>query len=807
MFHPERASEAIDRAHFLVSRLAELGLQQVVPATVGEIEEVARTAHHARLVRLEREVEALATQAGRYLARDPSFRTEGWIAACNRAWLLARVARRAISAGVSEAERDAALGVPRRRYDPVPGTLAVHALCAAGWVTDSGFAGVTVHLWDPVGRRILLATTARPVEMFGPDPSRLLFQPVSEVTPITVHELAHGGWTLDDVRLSSDGRLSMHGGLVATPAPPLGPAAYDAIAVDGAAGLLERLAAEELDPIGGGGAVLAWLEPSAIRCVVVDETHARVTAEIVDRAGAVLRVVTPLRPEHDRLVDNLERLAAREAPAGLVGRATLVGGQLRFEPYTAVFDTPVKLALRRAGTVQEVHLGLEPLQGEARKGGAVSLAPRVQPVPDALRWLQGDVADALGTVFSTGLGLPEPELPEALAALAERARSAGISAAAEALERLGSAVARIREGDAAARAEAHAAAQALATWARLFRAGIGVELAKRALATPGTPPPAVRRGEDRVVLPVGIEVDRVRATIHAVDARDGAWVVLQDELPGLDAGRPLAVPAPSRLFQTTVRLAVVMAHAVVLDDHPAARSGGRVLVRPAFHAAARSGDRLGQAPLPLVDVPGRQPCRVRVEARRGPDGWRLANDRETLDAVLDEGLVVELEKRSADGPTVALELVVVRTGDRVRILAADGAFPAADPAVTRWPLARLRERAGGLVPWVEALTGGPVPEDPGAGVSVPEDPRPLLDGLRRGTDVLPPARTLWALGARLGADRPIRRLGLPPWRIRLAAVAPLARWLREGGPPDDAVRDALILLVGSGEADTVVEEG
>jgi hypothetical protein len=133
--------------------------------------------------------------------------------------------------------------------------------------------------------------------------------------------------------------------------------------VDHAAAIVERLGDEELDPIGGRASALVYLEPARIQAVGINEVHARVTAEIVDRTGAVLKVVVPVRPENDQLVENLVRLSTPGAPRvlGVFGRAWLAGGDLGFLPITATFEAPVTLRARRGVAVHELHLSIERL--------------------------------------------------------------------------------------------------------------------------------------------------------------------------------------------------------------------------------------------------------------------------------------------------------------------------------------------------------------------------------------------------------------------------------------------------------------
>ncbi|MEZ4241603.1 MAG: hypothetical protein R3F59_36740 [Myxococcota bacterium] len=432
----------------------------------------------------------------RWMAGDPQFRLRGWIEAVSRCFWVAQAAEGALALPAGDPQRDRILGVLRRTYTPIVGTATVCALGAAGWVSETGYAGVTVHLWDTARGRPLTATLARPQQLVDGDPRRLLFQPVSQVTLLTVFELAHGAWELDDVRLSHDDRLSLHAGLVATPRAPRGPAAYAGVAVPDAAALVDRLAEAELDPAGFGAGVHAFLEIAGIRDVVVDDTSALCGATVLDRRGVPLSVVVPVRPERDLLVDNLARLAAEgPLPVGLFGRATLGGGRLRFEPYTAVFETPVKLAFRRPGEVQEVHLGPRAAAGVPRGGAAGPRPPARRARRPAAARREHHARRPSKPLVAGGLAWPVPGAAEALRSV-RRALGGRPRRAAAAARRPGRRRRPGAGGDRAALDAAHAELQWVAGWARLARGGLAARSARARLDPQAAPQAAPDPGHD-----------------------------------------------------------------------------------------------------------------------------------------------------------------------------------------------------------------------------------------------------------------------------------------------------------------------
>lgn len=379
---PKRVRDQIDRLDAalpaidaLLLRLGVQGLQRASRSTADELLALKQTAHNAGLITVERQLDALATYVGRYLARDPLFALDDYRGALNRAWLLTRAATRLRGEGRLPADLLDVIGEARRSYEPVEGPLDVQALGAHGWVSDTGFVGVTVHVHAP-GHGVLELSTARPTMHFGDDPARLYHFEAAGDSGLTLRDLAHGAWRLDGARLSRDGRLGLHAGLSIRPTAWLGARAYADLHAADWSTLLERLRAAAAHPVGARDAVLACVEPAALHPLLTDPKRARVRTELPDRRGARLVVQVPLRRENNLLVDNLERIfgsaegRVRTAPPpqGLFGRVSVAGDEMLFLPLTAIFDAGLRLGGRGgAGRVNEVHLSLESLQG-ARSG-------------------------------------------------------------------------------------------------------------------------------------------------------------------------------------------------------------------------------------------------------------------------------------------------------------------------------------------------------------------------------------------------------------------------------------------------------
>jgi hypothetical protein len=367
----DRLGDAVQTVDRLLFRMGQQGLSRLSGTSVTELRALVQTAHNARMVTIERELEALATQVQRYLDRDPLFRSDRYLASLNRLWLLnhrAGVAyRKAVEEQTDVRELTDVLGEARRTYTLVEEPLELQALGARGWLTDSDFVGVTVWMRriTPEGPgEILQVSNARPASYFGTDPRRLMRMGLSEYVDVTIQSLSHGAFVFHDAKRSADGRLSVYSGLEVVPSAWRGAMVYADCTVDRWDGLAALLRDDSVHPVRGGRGRLVLVEPVGMTAVETDEKRQEARCTLLDGRDAALLVRVPLRPENNLLVDNLETLVRRPElrPPAFFGRASAVGGQLVFEPMTAVYGVPVTLRTRPAMTVNEVHLTVEDLE-------------------------------------------------------------------------------------------------------------------------------------------------------------------------------------------------------------------------------------------------------------------------------------------------------------------------------------------------------------------------------------------------------------------------------------------------------------
>lgn len=363
-----RMADAFDAIDELLHRLGVQGLQRMSAASADELAALGQTAHNAGLYAIERELTRLSTLVQRALGRDPLFEMAAYQATINRVWLINRRARARFAEGTLPEDMSDLIGVARRSYTPIDEPLELQALGADGWVSDTGFLGLTIHYAAADGR-LFQAVAARPTMHFGTDPTRMLYWPAHDALEQTLGDLSHGAWRFDGAKASADARLSLHQDLRIRPAPYVGGRAYAALHAADWRAVVERLRAADVHPVGGGEAPLVYVEPAAVGPVEADVKRGRARAVARDEAGAQLDIEVPLRRENNLLVDNLERMygprRGEAAPPcdGLLGRVRVADDRVLLAPISGVWSRPLKLSRRGRPAHHTVHLSLESLEG------------------------------------------------------------------------------------------------------------------------------------------------------------------------------------------------------------------------------------------------------------------------------------------------------------------------------------------------------------------------------------------------------------------------------------------------------------
>lgn len=362
----ERMADAFESIDGLLFRLGQQGLQHASLASVDELMALKQTAHNAGLATIARDLEALSLYLSRYVGRDPLFEMRRFSQTLNRIWLLNRKARALREAGALPADMVPVIGRARRTFELVEAPLIFQALGAQGWVTDSGFVGITLYC-HVAEQPMLQVVTARPTMYFGQDPRRLRNTPPNDALAHTLSSLSHGGWQVSQAKLSSDRRLSLHKDCVIEAAPYTGVRAYADYEVESWMAIVERLQLAALHPTEAGEQTMVCVRPARWGSLETDSKRARVTGILWDEAGAELEVEVALTTGNNWLIDSLEMLfngrklprrSSLGRPDALFGRAWVADGRLRFLPFTGLYSRAVRLA-GQGEKVHELHLGLE----------------------------------------------------------------------------------------------------------------------------------------------------------------------------------------------------------------------------------------------------------------------------------------------------------------------------------------------------------------------------------------------------------------------------------------------------------------
>ncbi|MFN3197384.1 MAG: hypothetical protein ACE366_03030 [Bradymonadia bacterium] len=213
-----------------------------------------------------------------------------------------------------------------------------------------------------------------------------------------------------------------------------------------------------------------------------------------------------------------------------------------------------------------------------------------------LKRFLADTEEALRQVFVAGLSYPDPELPDELVALAERARRHGLPGAMERLLRLKVWVEGINSHpDTASRflytQGAWQETQKLVSWLRLFSIEFDFMVIESNLTTDSTGDDTRKREKayptaTMRVWPLGIETQGSgMILIYGQDAETGAFVILRDQLAEFKRDNLFLGKSISRLFQEAVQLDGVLSSLIRLENHPVVKRKKVHLFRPAFRTA------------------------------------------------------------------------------------------------------------------------------------------------------------------------------------------------------------------------------
>ena len=314
-----------DSAGALLREIVSIGLARVSGATVERLQTLSVSAHAADLPRMERLLAALASEAGLHVGRDSQSSVSN---------LLALAAKVEALACALAAPKPELVGQHRSRYLP----LAECELFGAGarqWRTRSGYTGLTVYFWEPLGRRWCTWSAARPLGTAGFSPKQVFEAAGPWNGCLSPREASGSRLRLSGAWRSAAGRLSGRASTTAFTAGPTPPEMLPAIG--NWWDLRDRALALFRGGIGEFDEQLETvvLRPARWGPAQYDEVHQRLWRPLVDGSGHVLPLLVPYSEETGAAVRALEAYAPADG-ALVVGLLRLVDGILCAEPVSVI---------------------------------------------------------------------------------------------------------------------------------------------------------------------------------------------------------------------------------------------------------------------------------------------------------------------------------------------------------------------------------------------------------------------------------------------------------------------------------------
>jgi len=159
---PENIEPALDKIRDWFNKLFLNGVQRISKDNIEELQALSITAHTIKVARLERDIQSMSKILELYLKKDPTFNFTRLTSTLSRISITAKTINDykegkelplqliKLLTGVKDAKQEFDL-------------MIAQTLGLSGWMTDSGYVGVTAYLYDLTNKRIITATNARPL--------------------------------------------------------------------------------------------------------------------------------------------------------------------------------------------------------------------------------------------------------------------------------------------------------------------------------------------------------------------------------------------------------------------------------------------------------------------------------------------------------------------------------------------------------------------------------------------------------------------------------------------------------------------
>ena len=159
---PENVELALDKINDWFSKIFLNGVQRISKENLDELQALIITAHTTKVARIERDIQSLKKIVELYLNKDPTFSFSRLTSILSRIAITCKTIR----------DYQNGKQLPPHRIKLLTGTadekkeynkLLAQTLGVSGWMTESGYVGVTAYLYDLSNKQIIAATNARPL--------------------------------------------------------------------------------------------------------------------------------------------------------------------------------------------------------------------------------------------------------------------------------------------------------------------------------------------------------------------------------------------------------------------------------------------------------------------------------------------------------------------------------------------------------------------------------------------------------------------------------------------------------------------
>lgn len=350
---PNEINEVLDDLERFVLSLAKGGLQRCSQATLEWLNALVIKTRVNKLIILEKELKRTTEVVVKYLQKSPDLRFNDYLRQLTRLTNVLNLTRRLLAGKphphLSPIE---IIGQVRSEYRQIPDIQAAQCLGVQGWVSETGFVGVTAYFVQTDQRpfRIFKASNVRPSQYLS-DKSPIAIYKMDTHNGVSFENLSDGSFSFINVKLNRHNNLSFHKELMITPSnsftAPTDPSFQTLVFKDWVT-LLRRIQEEEITPITRAGRFDRYVvvEPSKYTTFSLDEINQNWKAPLLDGKGRKISLLVP----NERSTHVANKITAfkiffdnKFLPNALFGIVGNIGSEVTFTPISGWFYQGIRL--------------------------------------------------------------------------------------------------------------------------------------------------------------------------------------------------------------------------------------------------------------------------------------------------------------------------------------------------------------------------------------------------------------------------------------------------------------------------------